>query len=121
MLLKDDPSAIVVGLDRFRPEDRPPVAIPFLSYHLMVGVGTCLIALSVFGSFYRWRGTLYRKRWLLWIFVVTIVPALAANHAGWVAAEVGRQPWVVHPRVEWTGGVTRGRGRVDRPGRIRRL
>ena len=112
LLLKDDPSATVVGLDRFRPEDRPPLAIPFLSYRLMVGVGTYLIVLSVIGSYYRWRGTLYRKRWLLWALVVTIIPALAANHAGWVAAEVGRQPWVVHPRVEWTGGAP-GEGDVS--------
>jgi cytochrome d ubiquinol oxidase subunit I len=104
LLLKNDPSASVVGLDRFRPEDRPPLAIPFVSYRLMVGVGVYLIALSVIGGYYRWRGTLFEKRWLLWAFVVTIIPALAANHAGWVACEVGRQPWVVHPPVRWTGG-----------------
>ncbi len=104
LLLKKDPSATVVGLDRFRPEDRPPPIIPFVTYRLMVGVGTYLIALSVFGVYYRWRGTLFEKRWLLWLFVATIVPALAANHAGWVATEVGRQPWVVQPPVQWTGG-----------------
>ena len=118
LLLKDDPSATVVGLDRFRPEDRPPLAIPFLSYHTMVGVGTYLIALSVIGVYSRWRGTLFTKRWLLWLFVITIVPALMANHAGWVAAEVGRQPWVVHPRVGWTG-VRPGEGDVRH--RFRRL
>ncbi|MFO0888010.1 MAG: cytochrome ubiquinol oxidase subunit I [Isosphaeraceae bacterium] len=105
LLLKNDPSATVVGLDRFRPEDRPPVFIPFVSYRLMVGVGTYLIALSVIGGYYRWRGTLFEKRRLLWVFVVTVIPALVANHAGWVATEVGRQPWVVHPRVAWTGSV----------------
>jgi cytochrome d ubiquinol oxidase subunit I len=71
----------------------------------MVGVGVYLIALSVIVGYYRWRGTLSEKRWLLWALVVTIIPALLANHAGCVACEVGRQPWVVHPPVRWTDGV----------------
>jgi cytochrome bd ubiquinol oxidase subunit I len=52
LLLKEDPDAVLVGLDRFRPEDRPPPVIPFVSYRLMVGVGTYLIALSLAGSYY---------------------------------------------------------------------
>jgi cytochrome d ubiquinol oxidase subunit I len=104
ILLKGDPDAAIVGLDRFRPADRPPVATPFVSYRLMVGIGTYLIALSLAGCYFRLRGTLFTKRWLLWLFVVTVVPAVVANHAGWVAAEVGRQPWIVHPPVAWTGG-----------------
>ncbi len=104
ILLKGDPNATVVGLDRFRPEDRPPLAVPFVSYRIMAGVGSYLIVLSLAGCYFRWRGTLFEKRWMLRLFVVTILPALAANHAGWVAAEVGRQPWIVHPTVAWTGG-----------------
>ena len=49
-----------------------------------------VFALSLAGCYFRLRGTLFAKRWLLWLFVVTILPALAANHAGWVAPEVGR-------------------------------
>src|SRR5690606_18243758 len=40
-----------------------------------------------------------RQRWLLWIFVFSVALAFAANELGWVAAEVGRQPWVVYPQV----------------------
>ncbi|HEY1192438.1 MAG TPA: cytochrome ubiquinol oxidase subunit I, partial [Gemmata sp.] len=111
LLLKNDPGATVVGLDRFRPEDRPPVLVPFVSYRVMVGVGTYLLALAAAGWYFRARGVLFERRWLLWAFVVTVFPALAANQAGWVAAEVGRQPWVVHPQVQWTGGAT-GEGDV---------
>lgn len=102
-LLKEDFGAEVVGLDRFDREDWPPILIPFLSYRVMVGVGTWLLVLSAVAVWFRWRGTLFEKRWLLWAFVATILPAIAANHAGWVATEVGRQPWVVHPPVHWTG------------------
>jgi cytochrome d ubiquinol oxidase subunit I len=96
LLLFNDAKAEIVGLDRFRPEDRPPVAVSFFSYHLMVGIGVFFIALTVWASWLRWRGTLYNKRWLLCVFVAAVVPAFIANEAGWVAAEVGRQPWIVY-------------------------
>ncbi len=91
----------VVGLDQFRLEDQPPVLVPYFSYRLMVAVGMGLIALTLLASWLRWRGVLYERRWLLWIFVLAILPAIFANHAGWVAAEVGRQPWVVQSPVQW--------------------
>ncbi len=87
----------VAGLDRFRPEDRPPVLVPFVSYRVMVGLGTFFVAVTLLASWKRWRGTLFEARWLLWIFVFAVAGAAIANQAGWVAAEVGRQPWVVHP------------------------
>jgi cytochrome d ubiquinol oxidase subunit I len=96
-MVHEDFAEPVIGLDRFRPEDRPPVAIPFFSYHVMVGLGFAFIALTLTGSLLLWRGTLFRTRWLLWIFVFAVLGAVAANQLGWVAAEVGRQPWIVHP------------------------
>jgi cytochrome d ubiquinol oxidase subunit I len=101
-LLHEDFGAEVVGLDRFRPEDRPPVAIPFVSYHLMIGIGMAFLGLTTLGCVLLRGGRLFRTRWLLWAFVAAVVPAVLANQAGWVAAEVGRQPWIVHPPVEWT-------------------
>jgi cytochrome d ubiquinol oxidase subunit I len=115
-LIHEDFDAPVVGLDRFRPEDRPPVVIPFVSYHVMIGLGSLFIALTLLASFLHWRGTLYRTRWLLWVFVFAVVGAMVANQLGWVAAEVGRQPWIVHPPVEWTAGgdlVVGGSGVVE--------
>jgi cytochrome d ubiquinol oxidase subunit I len=93
----------VIGLDRFRPEDRPPVLLPFASYHIMIGLGMAFVVLTVLASFLYWRGTLFDKRWLLWVFVFAVGGALLANQFGWVAAEVGRQPWIVHPPVQWSG------------------
>ena len=92
----------VVGLDRFRPEDRPPVVITFASYHIMIGLGMAFIGLTLLASFLHWRGNLYQQRWLMWVFVFAVLGPLVANQLGWVSAEVGRQPWIVHPPVEWT-------------------
>jgi len=101
-LLFGDFDRAVVGLDRFRKQDRPPVVIPFASYHIMIGLGMFFIGATLLASFLLWRGSLYETRWLLWIFVFAVVGAMAANQVGWVAAEVGRQPWIVHPPVNWT-------------------
>jgi cytochrome d ubiquinol oxidase subunit I len=99
LLLHGDRDAPVVGLDRFRPEDRPPVVVPFLAYHLMVGLGLFFVGVTLLACFFWWRGTLFAQRWLLWVYVFAVLGAVAANQAGWVAAEVGRQPWVVHPPI----------------------
>ncbi len=104
-LLHDDFSEPVIGLDRFRPEDRPPVAIPYFSYHMMVACGVGLTILMIISTFYLWRGSLYSKRWIMGLLVFSIIPAIIANEAGWVAAEVGRQPWIVYaPLVADTEG-----------------
>jgi cytochrome d ubiquinol oxidase subunit I len=103
LLLHGDPNAPVVGLDRFRLEDRPPLFLSFTSYHMMVALGFAFIGLTLFASFLRLRGRLYQTRWLMWIFVVAVVLPIISNQTGWISAEVGRQPWIVHPPLEWTG------------------
>jgi cytochrome bd ubiquinol oxidase subunit I len=102
-LLFDDVSRPVVGLDRFRPADWPPIGISFASYHLMTSLGFGFIGLTLLGCLQWWRGRLFESRGLLWIFVFAVGGAVAANEAGWVAAEVGRQPWIVHPPIAWHG------------------
>ena len=101
-LVHEDFDQPVVGLDRFRPGDRPPIVISFASYHIMIALGMAFIGLTLVASFLHWRGSLYRQRWLMWVFVFAVLGPLIANQLGWVAAEVGRQPWIVHPPVEWT-------------------
>jgi cytochrome d ubiquinol oxidase subunit I len=89
----------VLGLDRIRPENRPPIWIPFITWRLMVGTGTFFIVLNLVSCVYWWRGTLFEKRYLLWLYVFSVGLAVVANQAGWIAAEVGRQPWIVHPAM----------------------
>jgi cytochrome d ubiquinol oxidase subunit I len=95
-LVHQDFSAEIAGLDQVPEGDRPPVVVPFLTYHLMVALGMGFIALSLLGLFFWWRGTLFEQRWLLRVFVLSVIGPYVANQAGWVATEVGRQPWVVY-------------------------
>ena len=73
----------------------------------MVGLGMFFIALTLLASFLLWRGRLFETRWLMWVFVFAVLGAVAANQLGWVAAEVGRQPWIVHPPLVRTRTVSR--------------
>ena len=95
MLVSGDPNKPVTALDQFPERDRPPVVVPFLAYHAMVytwGAMASLVALGLWGW---WRGILFDRRWLMWPFVLGVIAPVIANQAGWVASEVGRQPWVV--------------------------
>ncbi len=96
-LLHHDFTTPVLGLNQFRPEDRPPVTVPFISWRLMVGIGMLFIGLTTLACILLWRKKLFSQRWLMWIFVFAVIPAVVANEIGWVAAEVGRQPWTVQP------------------------
>jgi cytochrome d ubiquinol oxidase subunit I len=96
MLVGFKPSTVVHGLNEFLPEDRPPVFIPFIGFHVMVGLGTLFIALSAYGAFQLWRGKLFEDKWLLRGFVAAIPLPVIACQAGWAVTEVGRQPWIVY-------------------------
>ncbi len=100
-LIHDDLQTPVVGLNQFEKSDWPPLFLSFTTYHLMIACGVFMLGLCLVAVFFRWRGSLYDKRWLLGLFVIAVVPAVVANQTGWIAAEVGRQPWIVHPDVEW--------------------
>jgi len=94
-LVHGDFDATVPGLDRFPREDWPPVALPFYSFHIMVALGLLFILLTLLAAWYYRRGTLFSRRWLMWILVFAVAGPYAANQLGWIAAEVGRQPWIV--------------------------
>lgn len=106
-LIHFDAAAPVPGLNDLESQwGRPPVWLTFQSYHLMICIGMLFIVATLYASYLRWRGSLYEKRWVLWFFVFAVGLALIANEAGWVAAEVGRQPWIVYPTM--TNGVLAG-------------
>ncbi|MEZ5039398.1 MAG: cytochrome ubiquinol oxidase subunit I [Saprospiraceae bacterium] len=87
----------VKGLNAF-PEDERPSAVNaiFQFYHIMIAIGMFLIALSLYAGWCWWRGTLFERRWLLWVFAWAVILPQVANQTGWFAAEMGRQPWVVY-------------------------
>lgn len=87
----------IKGLNAFPESDRPKqVNAIFQFYHIMVAIGMALIGLTVGGTWLYYRNKLFDKRWLLWIFVWSVLLPQIANQAGWFAAEMGRQPWVVY-------------------------
>ena len=95
-LIYGDFNKPVPGLDKFPKEDRPPVAVSFHSYHVMVGLGFFMMGLTGLAVWLRSKNRLFEKRWVLWTFVFSVLAPVAANQLGWVAAEVGRQPWIVY-------------------------
>ena len=95
-LIHGDFNTPVRGLNSFSRDEIPPINFVFQTYHLMVAIGFTLIALSIIGLFYLWRGKLFEKKWLLRIFVLSVLLPQAANQLGWFSAEVGRQPWIVY-------------------------
>ncbi len=83
------------GLKSVPPSDRPPVAIVFFSFRVMVGLGLFMIAAALFGAFLWWRGTLFETRWYLAVMAQCWWIGFVAVMAGWVTTESGRQPWIV--------------------------
>lgn len=89
--------AEIKGLRDF-PEDQWPDNIPLLyySYHVMVGLGTIFIAVMGASAVLLWKKRLFETRWLLWILAMMLPFPYIANTAGWMTAELGRQPWVIY-------------------------
>jgi len=89
--------AEIRGLEDF-PRDRWPQNIPLLyyGYHIMVGLGTIFIAVLGLAALLLWRGKLFEQRWMIWTLMFLLPFPYIANTAGWVTAELGRQPWLIH-------------------------
>jgi len=100
-------TAEVKGLQAF-PRDQWPTNIPLLyySYHIMVGLGTIFITIMLLSAFLLWRKRLYQSRWMLWILMLAFPFPYIANTAGWMTAELGRQPWLVYGLLKTGDGVS---------------
>jgi cytochrome d ubiquinol oxidase subunit I len=101
-------TADVKGLNEFPRADWPTnIPLLYYSYHIMAGLGTIFVAIMVVAAFLLWRKKLFTARWMLWILVLSIPFPYIANTAGWMAAEVGRQPWVVYGLLRTSEGYSR--------------
>jgi cytochrome d ubiquinol oxidase subunit I len=109
-----DPNGVIKGLDQ-QPDQSfwPPVAITFMSFHLMVGLGALMMLLMVFGAYFWWRRSLESHRWWLWLAVLAIPLPIIAVELGWMTAEVGRQPWIVQGLMMTSQGVSPGVSATD--------
>ena len=86
----------IQGLKDFPKADRPPLLTTFFSFHAMVYLGGWFATLAMAGLFLRWRGQVAENTFFLQAAVLTLPLPFIANEVGWMAAEVGRQPWVVY-------------------------
>ncbi|HMQ70484.1 MAG TPA: cytochrome ubiquinol oxidase subunit I [Ignavibacteria bacterium] len=105
-LIDFDPELPIKGINSIPEDERPPLQITFQSYHLMIFIGVILILLSLLGCYLWWRGKLFDSGKVLWIFVFSVFLPVAANTAGWITAEVGRQPWIVYGLMKTGQGVS---------------
>ena len=97
--------AEVKGLDQI-PHDQWPTVLPllFYAYHIMAGLGTWFALLMIVAAFLLWRGRLYTARWALWALLLSFPLPYIANTAGWMTAELARQPWLIYGLMRTSEG-----------------
>ena len=107
LLAKHNPNATIRGLEAVPPIDRPPVNVVRIAFQTMVGIGTLLAALGVLHLVTWFRRRRFVSHRLFFLAVAAAGPlSLVALIAGWVATEVGRQPWVVYGVMRTSAAVT---------------
>jgi cytochrome d ubiquinol oxidase subunit I len=62
----------------------------------MVGLGTIFMAVMLISGIQLWRKKLHETKWLLWVLMLSFPLPFIANTAGWMTAEIGRQPYLVY-------------------------
>jgi cytochrome d ubiquinol oxidase subunit I len=101
-------NAHVQGLDAFPQQDWPDnIELLYYSYHIMVGLGTIFIAVMIVAAFLLFRGRLFHTRWMLWMLMLAAPFPYIANTAGWMTAELGRQPWLVYGLMRTSDGYSK--------------
>jgi len=91
-----DVNAQIKGINEFPSENIPPLWLTFVSFHNMVVLGLYFIGVTLYAYIQLCKKKLFETTWLLKLFVWSIPLPLAACQLGWIAAEVGRQPWIVY-------------------------
>lgn len=88
--------ANVKGLTAYARPLWPPVDLTYYAYHVMVGLGTIFCAVAILAVLLLWRKRLFDTPAALWALMLSLPFPYIANEAGWVATEVGRQPWIIY-------------------------
>ena len=107
LLATHTPDGEVKGLKDFPKDERPPVWPVFLSFRLMVALGTLFILLALLATALSLKDKLERYPLFLKLLVLTIPLPYLANQFGWIVAEMGRQPWIVYGLMKTSDGVSR--------------
>lgn len=95
------------GLNDIPAKDRPPLQTTFQTFHLMIFFGVALTLLTVVASVLNWRGKLEGNRVMLHLLVYAVAVPHICNQMGWIAAEVGRQPWIVYGMLRTDQGLSK--------------
>jgi cytochrome d ubiquinol oxidase subunit I len=106
LLVHFDPDGKVLGLNEFPKDERPPILLPFASYHLMILFGLIFVALATGGIWLQARKRLPGARHYLKVLLWAIPLPYLANELGWISAEVGRQPWAVYKVLRTSDAVS---------------
>lgn len=86
----------MLGLKSVSPQDQPDVASVFFTFRIMVGIGLLMLLTAIMALYLRIRQKLYSSLWFLrWCLLIAPL-GFIASIAGWLTAEIGRQPWVVY-------------------------
>lgn len=101
-------NAEVKGLNAFPESEWPQnISLLYYSYHIMVGLGTIFMAEMVIAGILFWRKKLCSHRWMLWILMLSFPLPYIANTAGWMTAEIGRQPYLVYGLMRTVEGYSK--------------
>jgi len=96
IMIYADPNAVVQGLNDFPEELHPPIFLTFTTYHIMIGLGALFALMSAIGLLLIKRKKLFETDWYLKVILFSIPLPHISNQTGWMAAEIGRQPWVIY-------------------------
>jgi cytochrome d ubiquinol oxidase subunit I len=106
LILTHDLNGTVRGLKEWPPDQRPPVAIVFFAFRIMVGVGLIMLAIVVVGWVLHRRQTLFETSWFLRGAQLAMPLGFIAVLAGWTTTEVGRQPWTIYDQLRTVDSVS---------------
>jgi cytochrome d ubiquinol oxidase subunit I len=97
----------VKGLSEIPSDQWPPnIELLYYSFHIMVGLGTIFIAIMGLAVLLLWRGLLPHARWMLWVLMLAFPFPYIATTAGWMTAELGRQPWLLYGLMRTRDGAS---------------
>jgi cytochrome d ubiquinol oxidase subunit I len=89
------------------PEDAVPnVPVAFYTFHLMVMLGFFFILVCVLALFMMFRDNLGKNKWFLWVMLISVPLVYISSEAGWIVAEMGRQPWIIQDLMPVQVGVS---------------
>jgi cytochrome d ubiquinol oxidase subunit I len=96
IMVGNSPDTVVKGLKDFPRDERPPVTPVFVSFRLMFFMGMYFIGLTSLGLLLLWKNKLYDNKLFMKLAFWSLPVPIIAIELGWIAAEVGRQPWIVY-------------------------